>query len=157
MAGAGGFLIAGWKGTVGKDDFSLLTGPLSALPVLLLVVVGGVTAVSGALIGALLLVSMPQVAADYPSLNNLMILLPGLAGISLVRNPEGLVSDVRRVARRAREAALLRRTHARVPQVPSPPPLLPEMVGWNGRVTAADLLALDRELGFATEECDGAA
>ena len=47
---------------------------------LLLAVVGGITVVSGAMIGALLLVAMPQVAADYPSLNNLMILLPGLVG-----------------------------------------------------------------------------
>ena len=28
------------------------------------------------MIGALLLVAMPQMAADYPSLGNLMILLP---------------------------------------------------------------------------------
>ena len=53
IAGIGGFLLAGWKGTVGKDDFSLLTGTLSALPVLLLAVVGGITVVSGAMIGAL--------------------------------------------------------------------------------------------------------
>ena len=66
IAGIGGFLLAGWKGNVGKDDFSLLTGALSALPVLLLAVVGGITAVSGAMIGALLLVAMPQVAARLP-------------------------------------------------------------------------------------------
>ena len=60
IAGIGGFLMAGWKGTVGKDDFSLLTGALSALPVLLLAVVGGITVVSGAMIGALLLVAMPR-------------------------------------------------------------------------------------------------
>ena len=68
IAGIGGFFLAGWKGTVGKDDFSLLTGTLSALPVLLLAVVGGITVVSGAMIGALMLVAMPQIAADYPSL-----------------------------------------------------------------------------------------
>ncbi len=107
IAGAGGYLLAGWKGTIGKDDFSLLTGPLSGLPLLLLAVVGGVTVVSGALIGALLLVAMPQVAAGYPSLNNLMILLPGLVGISLARNPDGLVSDVRNAAR------VVQRTHCR--------------------------------------------
>ncbi len=96
IAGIGGFLLAGWKGTVGKDDFSLLTGTLSALPVLLLVVVGGINSVSGAMIGALLLVAMPQVGADYPSLGNVMILLPGLVGITLARNPDGIARDVRR-------------------------------------------------------------
>ena len=50
IAGVGGFFLAGWKGTVGKDDFSLLSGTLSALPMLLLAVVGGITAVSGAMI-----------------------------------------------------------------------------------------------------------
>jgi branched-chain amino acid transport system permease protein len=158
IAGAGGFLMAGWKGTVGKDDFSVLTGPLSALPVLLLVVVGGVTVVSGALVGALLLVSMPQVAADYPSLNNLMILLPGLVGISLARNPDGLVSDIRNAARRAREKVVrLSGARAREPAASSAPPLVPELVGWSGPVTASELRALDRELGFATEECNGTA
>jgi branched-chain amino acid transport system permease protein len=157
IAGIGGFLIAGWKGTVGKDDFSVLTGALSALPVLLLVVVGGVTVVSGALIGALLLVAMPQVAADYPSLNNLMVLLPGLVGISLARNPDGLASDLRKMASRARDKVVMR-GRSRAPAPPTRrPPLVPELVGSNGPVTATDLLVLDRELGFATEACDGAA
>jgi hypothetical protein len=30
-------------------------------------------------------------------------------------------------------------------------------VGSNGPATTTDLLVLDRELGFATEACDGAA
>ena len=108
IAGIGGFLLAGWKGTVGKDDFSLLTGTLSALPVLLLAVVGGITVVSGAMIGALMLVAMPQIAADYPSLRNLMILLPGLVGITLARNPDGIASDVRNAIRDARAAVFSR-------------------------------------------------
>ena len=158
IAGAGGFLMAGWKGTVGKDDFSVLTGPLSALPVLLLVVVGGVTVVSGALIGALLLVAMPQIGAGNPSLGNLMILLPGLVGISLARNPDGLVSDVRNAARRAREKIVTwSGSRAREPAGLSAPPPIPELVGWSGPVTLSDLRALDRELGFATEECNGPA
>ena len=69
---------------------------------LLLAVVGGITVVSGAMIGALLLVAMPQVADDYPSLRNLMILLPGLVGITLARNPDGIASDVRNAIRDAR-------------------------------------------------------
>jgi branched-chain amino acid transport system permease protein len=162
IAGIGGFLMAGWKGTAGKDDFSLLTGTLSSLPVLLLAVVGGITAVSGAMIGALLLVAMPQVAAAYPSLNNLMILLPGLAGISLARNPDGLVSSAREATRDIWRMATSRRAARGAPHADgrrpalAPETMLPEMVGLHGRASAADLRALERGLGFAIEDCHGA-
>jgi branched-chain amino acid transport system permease protein len=156
IAGIGGFLLAGWKGTVGKDDFSLLTGALSALPVLLLVVVGGITVVSGAMIGALLLVAMPQIAADYPSLNNVMILLPGLAGITLGRNPDGIATDVRNA---------IRGLHARLVSLPrlgrssgsrrTSSRLIPELVGLRGPVTVSELRTLEQELGFSPEDCSG--
>jgi branched-chain amino acid transport system permease protein len=156
IAGSGGFLLAGWKGTVGKDDFSLLTGVLSGLPVLLLAVVGGIGSVSGAMIGAVLLVAMPQVAADYPSLNNLMILLPGVAGITLGRNPDGLASgfrgsihDVRARFSELRAAGWSRAIGRARPH------LVPELVGLRGPVTVSERRALERELGFTTEDCSG--
>jgi branched-chain amino acid transport system permease protein len=158
IAGVGGFLMAGWKGTVGKDDFSLLTGPLSSLPVLLLVVVGGISVVSGALIGALLLVALPQIASDHPSLNTLMILLPGIVGISLARNPDGLFSDARRVVFGASERVFGWRRAARAPAVArdGPAPVVPELIGWTQAVSPAAVRVLDRELGLPTEECSGA-
>ena len=156
IAGIGGFLLAGWKGTVGKDDFSLLTGSLSALPVLLLAVVGGITVVSGAMIGALLLVAMPQVAADYPSLRNLMILLPGLVGITLARNPDGIASDIRNTIRDVRpKISALRRARMPGGSRGDTPTVVPELVGLRGPVTVSELRALERELGFATEDCSG--
>lgn len=158
IAGVGGFLLAGWKGTVGKDDFSLLTGTLSALPLLLLAVVGSVTVVSGAMIGALMLVAMPLVADTYPSLRDFMILLPGLVGISLARNPDGLASDVCEVGRTLQRAFARRR---RAPASPAsedgPPRLVPELVGMNGPVTDAELRALERGLGITAEDCGGSA
>jgi branched-chain amino acid transport system permease protein len=158
IAGIGGFLLAGWKGTAGKDDFSVLTGALSALPVLLLVVVGGITVVSGAMIGALLLVAMPQIAADYPSLNNAMILLPGLAGITLGRNPDGIASDARHAIRglHARLISLPRLRGSNGPRHTSPP-LVPELVGLRDPVTVSELRMLERELGFSTKDCSGIA
>ena len=158
IAGIGGFLLAGWKGTVGKDDFSLLTGTLAALPLLLLAVVGGITVVSGAMIGALLLVALPQIAAAYPSLNNLMILLPGLAGITLARNPDGIASDARNAIRVLRQQVAARRVARASPaSVRRAPSVVPELVGVLGPVTADDLRALDRGLGFTAEDCSGAA
>ena len=137
---------------------------------LLLAVVGGITAVSGAMLGALLLVAMPQVAAAYPSLNNLMILLPGLAGISLARNPDGLVSTARGAARDVWQLAARRRTlrgspraegpqlapETPLPETLLPETLLPETVGLYRRASAAEIHALERGLGYATEECRGA-
>ena len=158
IAGIGGFLLAGWKGTVGKDDFSLLTGALSALPVLLLAVVGGITVVSGAMIGALLLVAMPQVAADYPSLKNLMILLPGLVGITLARNPDGLASDLRNAIRDAR-ATIIALAEGAVRSSGShrtATGLVPSSSGYAVPSRCRELRALERELGFATEDCNGA-
>ncbi len=157
MAGIGGFLLAGWKGTVGKDDFSLLTGTLSSLPLLLLAVVGGITAVSGAMVGALLLVAMPQVAAAYPSLNNLMILLPGLAGISLARNPDGLASDARNAVRISLEKLSAWRRRRASHASGRGAHLVPELVGRRGSVTSAELRALEQGLGFPIEDCSGAA
>jgi branched-chain amino acid transport system permease protein len=155
IAGIGGFLLAGWKGTVGKDDFSLLNGTLSALPVLLLAVVGGITAVSGAMIGSLVLVAIPQIAADYPSLRNIMILLPGLVGISLARNPDGLASDLRDGIRDARAALARRRARAPSGALTHPAPVIAELVGLHARVTDSERRALERELGLVTEECSG--
>ena len=156
IAGIGGFLLAGWKGTVGKDDFSLLTGALSALPLLLLAVVGGITSVSGAMIGAVLLVAMPQVGADYPSLGNVMILMPGLAGITLARNPDGIARDARDATRAALAVLITwRRARTSSGSRHSPPRLIPELIGVRGPVTTAELRALERELGFTVEDCNG--
>jgi branched-chain amino acid transport system permease protein len=156
IAGIGGFLLAGWTGTVGKDDFSLLTGTLSGLPLLLLAVVGGVTVVSGAMIGALLLVALPQIADSYPDLADLMILLPGLVGISLARNPDGLVSDVRESIGAVRRWLTERRA-ARAGPKPGRGRLVPELVGVDGPVTDAEVRALDRELGITAEDCSAPA
>ncbi len=89
-----------------------------------------------------------------------MILLPGLVGISLARNPDGLVSDVRNArASRPREDrhALAGARAARAGRAVRATAAFPSW--WDGaaRSRLSDLRALDRELGFATEECNGAA
>jgi branched-chain amino acid transport system permease protein len=158
IAGVGGYLFACWKGSVGVDDYSLLTGALAMLPVLLLAVVGGITAVSGALLGALILVALPQIAEAYPSLTNLMILLPGLVGISLARNPDGLVADLSRLTRVVRDRYEARTSAAddavlapRAARVRARPP---EAVGLGRRAASPeDLSALEAGLGIVREDC----
>jgi hypothetical protein len=53
-------------------------------------VLGGITAVSGALIGGLVLAGIPVLADQVSWLESLAILGPGLIGLTLARNPDGL-------------------------------------------------------------------
>ena len=64
IAGLGGAFIGGLRGTVGTIDFTALNN----LPLYLLAVVGGVTTVSGALIGGALFALLPVVQSRYPDL-----------------------------------------------------------------------------------------
>ncbi len=65
-----------------------------SLPLVLLVVVGGVSAISGALFGGVLLGANALLATIVPTLSNVTKVLPGLAGISLGRNPDGAVPQI---------------------------------------------------------------
>jgi len=65
-----------------------------SLPLVLLVVVGGVSAVSGALFGGVLLGANALLGAIVPTLKNLTKVLPGVVGVSLGRNPDGAVPQI---------------------------------------------------------------
>jgi sulfate-transporting ATPase len=101
IAGFAGALLGTARGTAATQDFQMLTG----LPYLLLLVVGGASVVSGALLGGVLLQLFTWITVIFPSglkipgLNLDVVDLqaklgPGLAGISIGRNPEGIVTDV---------------------------------------------------------------
>lgn len=66
----------------------------NSLPLVLLTVVGGVAAVSGALFGGALLGLNSLLAAAIPTLSNVTKVLPGVVGISLGRNPDGAVPQI---------------------------------------------------------------
>lgn len=86
MAGIGGALFGGVRSVAGPTDFDVLQG----LPVLLLAVIGGITTVSGALIGGVALAVLPVVQERIPELAGLVFLLTGAAAVSLGRNPNGI-------------------------------------------------------------------
>ncbi|HEY3723707.1 MAG TPA: ATP-binding cassette domain-containing protein [Acidimicrobiia bacterium] len=101
IAGFAGALLGTARGTASTLDFQMLTG----LPYLLLLVVGGASIVSGALLGGVLLqlftwitvifphgLSIPGINLDVVDLE--AKLGPGLAGISIGRNPEGVITDI---------------------------------------------------------------
>jgi hypothetical protein len=103
IAGVGGALYAGSLGTISADRFTFF----ESLPLLLLAVVGGIGSVGGAVFAGLVLYGIPLVTKTWgdvdtafqslPGLQDigtLLALAPGLMGIGLGRNPNGVVRDV---------------------------------------------------------------
>jgi branched-chain amino acid transport system permease protein len=92
MAGLGGALYASQLQSVQINTFNFIVG----LPVLLAAVIGGMAyAGTGAFSGLSLQAGLPLLAKIGPFFANLAVLLPGLAGIGLGRNPNGAISDLR--------------------------------------------------------------
>ena len=86
-----------FRGTIGGTDFVMLAG----IPFLLLLVVGGVGTVSGALIGGLssvmLIIVQDEVSAVVFGVSVFVALTrigPGLAAFGASRSPEGVVGDL---------------------------------------------------------------
>jgi branched-chain amino acid transport system permease protein len=139
IAGLGGALYGAQLNSVSPLTFTFLQG----LPVVLLAVIGGIAAVGGALFGgiayALTFLILPDV---WPSIQNLLVIGPALAGISLGRNPNGAVNETARSIK----AALAAR--AKRAETPEPPPL--DLLGLEG-FTEADRTMLDHEVGLDDE------
>ena len=73
------------------DTYSFVVG----LSVVLLAVVGGVSAVSGALLGGVFLGGNLILADMVPSLSNVSKVLPGTLGITMGRSPDGVSGELR--------------------------------------------------------------
>ena len=93
IAGLAGALLAVHLGTAGTADFEMLGG----LPYVLLLVVGGTSVVSGAVLGGFLLRQFTWLTALFPSVSPILWLEkigPGLAGIGIGRQPDGIIPAV---------------------------------------------------------------
>jgi branched-chain amino acid transport system permease protein len=117
LAGVGGALYGGMQVSVGSADF----GMFQSLPLLLLAVIAGVTSVTGALVGGLVLGLLPVI----PGLAEVSFVLIGGAAIILGRNPNGLVALLFSLGDRWRRP---RRTTAGAPQATSERPEEVELV-----------------------------
>jgi branched-chain amino acid transport system permease protein len=110
IAGLAGALYAGLHGFAGPDTFQ----ELQSLPLLLAAVVAGVTTISGAFAGGMLLMLLPVLAGSSQTWAGLEFLVLGGGAILLARDPNGLLNifyrAVRRVAPRLPMPALVRRT-----------------------------------------------
>jgi hypothetical protein len=80
-------MLAMLNQTASARDFTMF----SSLPVVLLAVLGGITAPAGALLGGLILASFPVLAENVSWLSALALIGPGLIGVTLARQPDGLV------------------------------------------------------------------
>jgi branched-chain amino acid transport system permease protein len=85
MAGLAGAFYGGLRGSAQTNDFLMF----QSLPVLLMAVIGGVTTVSGALIGGLLL-GILETQEATGALAGLVFFITGAAAVSLGRNPNGI-------------------------------------------------------------------
>ncbi|HZZ96700.1 MAG TPA: ABC transporter permease, partial [Jatrophihabitantaceae bacterium] len=90
IAGLGGALIAGLRGTVSALDFQ----PIVGLLLLLLAVVCGVTSMTGAFVGGFLLMLLPVLQSQFPALGGLEFLIIGIGAVSLGRDPNGLANMI---------------------------------------------------------------
>ncbi len=88
IAGLAGGLFAQLRETVAASDFQLFNN----LPLLLFAVIAGVTSVSGALLGGLLLMMLPVLQGGFPALAGVAVVLLGVAAAGLARDPNGLMS-----------------------------------------------------------------
>jgi branched-chain amino acid transport system permease protein len=107
VAGLAGALLAGLHGFAAPNDFK----ELQSLPLLLAAVVAGITTISGAFAGGMLLMLLPVLAATDKSLSGLEFLVLGGGAILLSRDPNGLVNFAFRGLR------------ALAPRLPLPPQL----------------------------------
>jgi branched-chain amino acid transport system permease protein len=85
MAGLAGAFYGGLRGSAQTNDFLMF----QSLPVLLMAVIGGITTVSGALVGGMLL-GLLQTQEATGFLGGLVFLFTGAAAVSLGRNPHGV-------------------------------------------------------------------
>ncbi len=90
MAGIGGALLAGLSTQVAPDSFDFF----ASLPVLLLMMAGGIGMVSGAFFGAVALGLFSALGAVSSVFNSISQLLPGMVGIGLGQQPNGVAADI---------------------------------------------------------------
>ena len=86
MAGVAGALFGGFQRSISDISFE----PINNIVLFLFAVVGGVTTVTGALIGGVLFALLPYVQAEKPELGGLVFAAIAAVAIGLGRQPNGL-------------------------------------------------------------------
>lgn len=144
ISGVGGVLLAGLSSQFTPDAFSFFQN----LPMLLLIMAGGVAMVSGAFFGAVALGLFGAIGSSSVTFNRIAGILPGLVGIGLAEQPNGVVADI------AQGLTWLRRRFSRTPQAVESVGALPETAepvwewaGLDEPLTMREQRMLDDALG----------
>ena len=162
IAGIGGACLAGLSEVAQPSQFEVLAG----LPILLLAVAGGVAMVSGSLFGGFLLALFAILPGWIPEewqiagfqaqdlVEDLLLVMPALLGISLGRNPNGAAHEIG-----TRVRALLGRDDAGGEVGPDPGEVLVdvETLGIDHPLTGREAAALDARLCLDEEVVDAVA
>ncbi|MBV8297038.1 MAG: ABC transporter permease [Acidimicrobiia bacterium] len=90
MAGIGGVLLGGLGGSISSMAFIYI----QSLVVLLMVTIGGIMTVSGALLGGLLLGPGFYIIQQHINIENLTFLGAGLGAMTIARSPNGIVGQL---------------------------------------------------------------
>lgn len=98
LAGVAGAFFGGMRVSVGSTDFTMF----ASLPLLLFAVVGGVTTITGAVIGGLALGMLPVLQEQFPAAGALAYVVILLALVGLGRNPNGIVGMATQTLNRLR-------------------------------------------------------
>jgi branched-chain amino acid transport system permease protein len=140
IAGVGGALLAGLATQFTPDSFAFFQN----LPLLLLMMAGGVAMVSGAFFGAVALGLFSAVGSVSTIFNRISGLLPGLVGIGLGEQPNGVVADIAgglsKLVRRGGGAAADTKDRSRA--------TVWEFAGLDGGLTPDEQSELDLALGL---------
>ena len=157
IAGLGGVLLAGVQQNAAATDFNAIQN----LPVVLLAVAGGIALVSGSAFGGFLFAGFALLAKQLPDftlfglkgrdlIEDILLLAPGLIGISLGRNPNGAVNEIStKFHERWEQSRLPRAERVRNPSSGSMAQTIDlETLGVDRPFTASDLQVIDAALGL---------
>jgi branched-chain amino acid transport system permease protein len=95
LAGAAGAMFGAMFVQAGAPEFAMFQN----LPLLLLAVVGGITSITGTLIGGFVLGFLPAIQQRFPALVGVAYLGIGIAAIGLGRDPNGIAGLLFRLGR----------------------------------------------------------
>lgn len=90
LAGMAGALFASHRGSIVSNDFLYF----QSLLLLLMAVVWGVTSVTGALLGGVFMMYLPEAQADNPSIAGLLFVLLAVGAVLLAKDPNGLANKI---------------------------------------------------------------
>ena len=95
VAGIAGALFAGLRQTVGAGDFIYF----NSLLLLLFAAVAGMTSITGAVLGGVALMALPELQSAYPSVGGLLYVGLAVGAILLAKDPNGVANQLFKLGR----------------------------------------------------------